>query len=230
MPDTRSRARASSPSPPVNPASPPNGSATTSVHVPNDRPRASSPVRSPLYHPRYAPTGQAALSSIAIQSILLGVLLGTSLSLTLSLLLLTTSTLWRVPFFLALCALFHFLEFYSTARWNSAQADKTSFLIVANGAAQGIAYVVALIEVLVREVGRARGWWDGMWEWLAWAGSGWAVALGLVLVVVGQGARSMAMREAGASFNHLGRLDVVGGCVGEGESANGVGSAVSQEE
>lgn len=206
MSEPRSRIPPSSttPFPPLNPSAPLNGSANAIDHEQTP----SSPIRSPLYHPRYAPTGQAALSSIALQSLFLGVLLGTSLVLSIYHALFSTSTsssLWRVPLFVAICGLFHFLEFYSTAQWNSAQADRTSFLIVANGVAQGVAYAVALMEVGARELGRSKGWWEGSGTWLGLVGPGWAVAVGMLLVVVGQGARSLAMREAGASFNHLGR-------------------------
>lgn len=80
-------------------------------------------------------------------------------------------------------------------------ADRNSFLLFGNGVAQFLAYLAALLEVGVREwVGWGRGGVSGI-------GDGWLVGLGLVLVVVGQGARSMAMREAGTNFNHLGELD-----------------------
>lgn len=223
MPQTRSRLSAStSPSPEHHSANANttlhvNGSATgtsptQSTSTTSSSP-ARSPARSPLYSPRHAPDGPVSLTSIALQSLSLGALLALSLSLSLQLLL-AQHPLWRVPLFVAVCALFHFLEFWCTARWNSAVADRTSFLIVANGVAQGSAYLVALLEVGVREVGRRRGWWLG-WSWFeSWGAegvlpsvsTGWVVGMGLALIVLGQTARSMAMREAGASFNHLGEF------------------------
>lgn len=107
------------------------------------------------------------------------------------------------------------MEFYATARWNAGMADRNSFLIIGNGVAQPAAYVVAVVEVLVREVlGGWFGWrWGGKERLGAWvdgrlpaglSSGGLCLAMGLLLVVVGQLARSMAMREAGRSFNHLG--------------------------
>jgi protein-S-isoprenylcysteine O-methyltransferase len=208
MPETRSRARDLSPATSNNqhaPTSTQNGSATHHPPPSPLSPPSTSPQRSPLYHPRYAPGGPASLVSIGVQSLCLGSLLGICLSLIAYTTLVSPTPLFRVPLFLAICTVFHFLEFHSTARWNSALADKSSFLIVSNGVAQGVAYAVALVEAGVREVGWRRSWW-GFAEGRAWmvGEQAWVLVSGLLLVGVGQGARSLAMREAGTSFNHLG--------------------------
>jgi protein-S-isoprenylcysteine O-methyltransferase len=183
-----------------------NGSANQPTGF--DNRRSTSPSNtSPLYHPRYAPSGPSALTSIAAQSLGLGIVLSYSFSTALSLFL-ASNALWRLPFFIGVCTIFHFLEFWCTARWNSGVADRTSFLIVGNGLAQAAAYVVALIEVGVKLALCHYGWAKSATCLGLNVNStfeGLSVIAGLVLIVVGQLSRSMAMMEAGTSFNHLGR-------------------------
>ncbi|ETN39558.1 uncharacterized protein HMPREF1541_05784 [Cyphellophora europaea CBS 101466] len=204
MPQTRSRSRSKAADTRADhddgPEHRANGSTTRRSRSPSS---SSSPVRSPLYHPRYAPTGPAALTSIALQALFLGAVLSGALLFSLQLAF-SRNPLWRLPFFVATCTLFHFLEFWCTARWNPAMADRSSFLIVGNGAAQGCAYLVALVEVAVRELVKGKGWWSGKWEGVfIIVPNGTVTVIGMGLIVLGQMARSMAMREAGASFNHL---------------------------
>jgi hypothetical protein len=95
-------------------------------------------------------------------------------------------------------------------------ADRNSFLIVGNGIAQPCAYAVAVGEVLIREWlfwGPGRDGGKGVSQWVDGrtglpGGTTRVLFLvgGLVMIIVGQAARSMAMREAGASFNHLGEF------------------------
>jgi protein-S-isoprenylcysteine O-methyltransferase len=187
-----------------------NGSANQSTSSHNRR-SASPTDASPLYHPRYATSGPSALTSIAAQSLGLGMVLSYSFSTALQLFL-TSSALWRLPFFIGVCTVFHFLEFWCTARWNSALADRTSFLIVGNGLAQTAAYAVALLEVGVKMALCHYGWMRNATclgiENHRTLGSV-SVCTGFFLIAVGQLSRSMAMMEAGTSFNHLGEWSFI---------------------
>ncbi|EHK96988.1 putative protein-S-isoprenylcysteine O-methyltransferase [Glarea lozoyensis 74030] len=63
------------------------------------------------------------LAGIALRAFLLGGTFFSSTALTLYLSTQSSSPLWRLPFFLASLSLFHFLEFYSTAFANPANAE-----------------------------------------------------------------------------------------------------------
>ena len=125
-------------------------------------------------------------------------LLGLSLSLTSTFATYLASQrlpVWRAPFFISLLSLFHFLEYYMTARYNTPQATIHAFLLASNGAAYNIAHASALIECLV-------------WNWLlryrestgqvfviqgkASLIGRYTLMVGFVLVVIGQITRSLA--------------------------------------
>lgn len=92
----------------------------------------------------------------------------------------------RTALFVCFVALFHYLEFLVTAIYNSAETDDDSFIL--SDSDLHMIYAAALSEtVLLR-------WLCPLYTVLFW--------LGLVLIVVGQTARTMAMRTAGVSFNH----------------------------
>ena len=81
-----------------------------------------------------------------------------------------------------------------TALYNTPLAKPESFLLTQNGAAYNAANMLALLEtVVVHWSGLGLGYW--------WS-SGFLIALGLGIMVVGQSARSVAMAHAGTSFNH----------------------------
>lgn len=142
------------------------------------------------------PGGARSLSGIALRAFCLGAAAAAALLATVLALLLTDSPLWRAAFFLLTLAAFHFLEFWVTARRNTPVATTDSFLLTANWPAYAIAHAAAFAEcILVGVLFPTRGW--GL------AGTGRVcLALGLVLVVLGQAVRSAAMLHAGASFNH----------------------------
>ncbi|CAI4217913.1 unnamed protein product [Parascedosporium putredinis] len=100
-------------------------------------------------------------------------------------------------FFWGTLSLFHFLEFWTTAAYNTPVADVSSFLLTANWPAYPIAHTAASLECLLTNY---------FWPDRAWAplGTGPAlVALGIVLVVGGQAIRAGAMIQCGESFNHI---------------------------
>ena len=171
----------------------------------------SPPIRRPLntlVGPAYLPGGSRSLSGISFRSFILGTILGTSLAMTI-LLLYLQDYLWRAPFFLAALALFHYLEFDMTARYNPPDAKISSFLLSANGTAYNTAHSLAMVELLFRG-----------WLWSAFRPScvdlpfsvpitfpttpGWiSVMVGLTMMTMGQFIRSAAMATAGTNFNHL---------------------------
>jgi protein-S-isoprenylcysteine O-methyltransferase len=160
------------------------------VHSPIAQWAAESPDRP------YFPGQPKSLAGIAIRAFALGSALTLGVLLTVLTLACTTSPLWRLPFFLAALSAFHFLEFWTTAAYNTPQAGVDAFLLSANGPGYVIAHSAASLECLVTNI--------------AFPGRSWAPLhigpllplLGLVLVVAGQVVRSAAMKTAGQSFNH----------------------------
>lgn len=144
----------------------------------------------------YFPGQPKSLEGIAIRSFCLGLGLALSVVSMASILLFTSSPLWRVPFFFSALATFHFLEFWTTARYNTPVANIDSFLLTANWPAYAIAHVSASVECLLTNIlfpNRA---------WAPFYSGHILLLLGIILVIVGQAARSAAMVQAGQSFNH----------------------------
>ncbi|KAH6625043.1 Isoprenylcysteine carboxyl methyltransferase family-domain-containing protein [Chaetomium sp. MPI-SDFR-AT-0129] len=149
-------------------------------------------------HP-YLPSQPKSLRGIALRAFALGITLSLSLLTTLLLLTLTNSPLWRLPFFLTALSLFHFLEFYTTATYNTRAAAVSSFLLTSNWPAYAIAHTTALLECLATNL-----LWPNT-SWIPFAGhtgTRFLVTVGLTLVIAGQGVRSAAMVHAAQSFNH----------------------------
>ncbi|KAI9659340.1 MAG: hypothetical protein M1821_001598 [Bathelium mastoideum] len=113
---------------------------------------------------------------------------------------------WRVPTFLAVLATFHFLEFWTTARYNTPRADASSFLLFNNGAGYFLAQVCAFGETcavagLANIPSRAVAGSVGVpYTYLH---TRIVVTLGFVLVVLGQVVRSTAMAHLGTNFHHI---------------------------
>lgn len=129
--------------------------------------------------------------------------LSASTILCLSLLVLTPSPAWRLPFFTAALATFHFLEFYITARYNVPAATVGSFLLTANWPSYAIAHTVALVEcALVSFLWPTRDWAGWVTAGLVPGAGRFLLTLGLLLVLVGQTIRTVAMIQCGMSFNH----------------------------
>lgn len=133
-------------------------------------------------------------SGISLRAFLVGQTLASSLLLAYYARFERDSRLWRPPFFLSILSLFHFLEFWTTARYNLPNANVSAFLLFDNGLAYQIAHGTALVEATVTSV-----WFPG---WQARFSPGWLQGLGVGLIVVGQVFRSLAMGTAGTNFNH----------------------------
>lgn len=183
----------STPSPKANsPTSP--ASATSSPSSP------ASPADQPSAEKQLYPGNPRSLSGIALRSFLLG----TTLTLSLTLLLLGTAVsptpLWRLPFFFASLSTFHFLEFWSTARFNTPAANVDAFLLTANWPAYAIAHASATLECLVTSLFFP----DRSWA-PAFLGNTTplVITLGLIMVGIGQFVRTTAMVQCGESFNHI---------------------------
>ncbi|KAI4158483.1 MAG: hypothetical protein LQ342_007369 [Letrouitia transgressa] len=173
----------------------------------HDSANGHTPLPSPSRSKATPPTTKPLpLASISFRAFALGLTLGVSLTATF-LLSYLTSPLWRAPFFLATLSLFHFLEYYTTARCNPAAATISAFLLSQNGYGYNIAHSLAFLECLGRHwvLSAWPGWTllTPMW-WmlptqlqLPWLG------LGAALMVLGQATRTMAMVHAGRNFNHL---------------------------
>jgi protein-S-isoprenylcysteine O-methyltransferase len=137
------------------------------------------------------------LEGIALRSFCLGITLTLSVVVVFSTLLFTSSPLWRVPFFFAALSTFHFLEFWTTAKYNTKEAKIESFLLTSNWPMYFIAHCSATVECLFTK--------------LLWPNRSWAplytgpilLLIGLILVFVGQFVRATAMVQAGPSFNHI---------------------------
>ncbi|WEW57867.1 farnesyl cysteine-carboxyl methyltransferase [Emydomyces testavorans] len=152
-----------------------------------------------IVEPPYLPGGEKSLSGISIRSFLLGQAAGICVGLTL-LLYTSASPLWRVPFFIASLALFHFLEYYITARYNTFFATITAFLLTQNGAAYNIAHGSAIAECLLAHLFLPNEYFA--WTAAIFGGIKYQVLLGLLMMTVGQIVRSWAMMQAGVSFTH----------------------------
>ncbi|KAE8348925.1 Isoprenylcysteine carboxyl methyltransferase family-domain-containing protein [Aspergillus coremiiformis] len=150
--------------------------------------------------PSNYPGGKKSLSGVSLRAFLIGMTFGLSASLTIVLRVLDTTTLWRIPFFLASLALFHFLEYYITAAYNTRHANISAFLLSSNGWAYNIAHTAAAVECLLAQL-----FWPTA-SYLNWGqsvpGLKIQVVLGLVLMIIGQVVRTLAMAQAGSNFNH----------------------------
>ncbi|KAF4762434.1 hypothetical protein HAV15_007424 [Penicillium sp. str.  len=134
------------------------------------------------------PDGKMSLAGISLRAMLLGTSLGLSASLSLFLSTVYQTPLWRVPFFIASLSLFHFLEFYVTAQYNTRYATVSAFLLSSNGWAYNIAHGSAMVECLVSHI--------------FWPRADCCGAVGFVLLLIGQVIRTLAMAQAASNFNH----------------------------
>jgi protein-S-isoprenylcysteine O-methyltransferase len=158
--------------------------------------------------PDFMPNGRKSLCSISIHAFGLGISLGMCLMLTAQLAYLQ-HYLWRIPFFISTLSIFHYLEFDMTARYNPPDAKVSSFLLLTNGRAYNIAHSTAILETVIRYwiSSSTRLNWslipEAMQSILKELPFSPSVVLGFGLILLGQGFRSVAMKQAGTSFNHI---------------------------
>lgn len=143
--------------------------------------------------PSLLPDGKRSLSSIGLQAFSLGFafaatsIIGTQAAY-------DGRPTWRLFAFLASLSLFHFLEYWTTATYNATEARASSFLLFSNGAQYNTAQGLALLEILVSTFFFP--------QWQARYANFITIIVGLFLVLLGQGARTLAMATAGTNFNH----------------------------
>jgi protein-S-isoprenylcysteine O-methyltransferase len=158
-----------------------------------DSPRYISKTKAVPDDPTLAPGESRSLSSIGLQAFGLGFMLAFCMSLT-TLLLFIEDSLWRLPAFISCLSLFHFLEYWTTAHFNTSEARATSFLLYSNGVAYNAAHSLATVEIIVSS------FFNRYQNLFA---NRYTIALGLLLVTIGQIVRTVAMAQAGTNFNHL---------------------------
>ena len=144
------------------------------------------------FDPSLQPNGSRSLSSIGAQAFWLGFTLALCLFST-PWLVMNAYAIWRLPAFFACLSLFHFLEYYTTARWNVPTARASSFLLFSNGRAYNMAHTLATVEIIFSNF---------LPTYRQKLVHPYTIAAGLVLVFFGQVVRSIAMAQAGTNFNH----------------------------
>ncbi|EGS17605.1 uncharacterized protein CTHT_0069440 [Thermochaetoides thermophila DSM 1495] len=144
------------------------------------------------------------LAGIAGRSFMLGSTFTLGLLLTFYLSFVLSSPIWRLAFFLTTLSTFHYLEFLTTAAYNTRAADTSSFLLTANWPAYAIAHTVAFLECFLAHFFLLPSSWGISFFLTPYhvLTSPFVVFLGLLLVIMGQAIRSLAMIHAGPSFNH----------------------------
>jgi protein-S-isoprenylcysteine O-methyltransferase len=107
------------------------------------------------------------------------------------------ASLWKVSeyrqltLYFAALAFFHFLEFYVTAKYNPAKLSMDSFLLN-NGRSYALSHAFAIVEASVEQ-----------WLWPGLSQYHIVSTVGIVLVIVGQLFRTLAMIHAASNFSHV---------------------------
>jgi len=160
----------------------------------NNNNAAATESRAPLVDPTIYPGNSRSISAIALHALCLGIVLA-SCSISTVLLAGNSYRIWRITEFIATLSLFHFLEFWTTARYNTHNAKVSSYLLTSNGWTYLSAHVAAVAEIVVTSF---------FFPDLQDAYSNiFTITAGAVLVIMGQVIRSTAMVQAGVSFNHI---------------------------
>ncbi|KAG5365529.1 Protein-S-isoprenylcysteine O-methyltransferase [Yarrowia sp. C11] len=100
---------------------------------------------------------------------------------------------YQLPLYLASLALFHFLEYYITARYNTPKVSYESYLF-RNGTAYHVAHVVSLAESLLEYYFFPNLQNHTQVRVIS--------ACGIAVMIVGQLARSLAMIHGATNFSH----------------------------
>jgi protein-S-isoprenylcysteine O-methyltransferase len=149
--------------------------------------------KGPDHLPRaFYPGGDRSLSGVALRAFCLGAgaVFGFMMA---ALLVFNGSQMWGPFLFLGTLGVFHFLEFWITAEYNTSGAFISSFLLT-NGSRYRQAHTFAFTEAVITPY-----LFPG---WHARLNQPYLIALGILMIVVGQVVRSLAMAQAGTNFNH----------------------------
>lgn len=158
-----------------------------------EKPDTMSQKSSKAIGEEFFPHGKRSLSGIAMRAFCLGAAFVLGLGLTI-LLAYHGSRLWRPFLFLSTLSVFHFLEFYTTAAYNTPVTNVASFLLI-NGDQYQQANSMAFLETFITSYFFS--------NWQARFHSPLVIALGIVMIAIGQFVRSIAMAQAGTNFNHI---------------------------
>ncbi|KZZ88708.1 hypothetical protein AAP_04806 [Ascosphaera apis ARSEF 7405] len=145
------------------------------------------------------PGGDKSLSGISLRAFLLGQTCALGIFTSICLAYPLHSSLWRAPTFISCLALFHFLEFFITARYNPPAVSIASFLLD-NGSEYTIAHLSAMLECLISRLLFGETYFST--TSLLFGGVYMQTSIGVLLIIIGQLARSKAMVDAGTNFNH----------------------------
>lgn len=201
----KSLPQASAPGSPIQRRNPWTPQTEHAYHDANDDINNHVTVPPPLPHPPPSPpvsrpSDTTFRAGISLRAFLLGAAFGISFPLIVLSLVSYDSPFWRLPFFLLTLSLFHFLEYYITARFNPAAASISAFLLSQNGSAYNVAHTLALFECALHCYFWPPHGERGLLQSLHHSGN---LVLGLALIIIGQTTRTMAMAHAGTNFNHL---------------------------
>lgn len=150
---------------------------------------------------QYHPGQPRSLAGIAVRAFCLGGAFAAGTASALAIAVYTSSPLWRLPFLLAALSASHFLEFWTQARYNTRVASTTLFLLTGNGPGYFVAHGAAALECVL--AGDALPPGLSFRAWLPRAAGDLLALSGLLAVAAGQVVRSVAMAQAGRSFNHV---------------------------
>ncbi|ODQ81828.1 hypothetical protein BABINDRAFT_160060 [Babjeviella inositovora NRRL Y-12698] len=127
------------------------------------------------------------LDEVSLTAAILGLVCGVSITL------LPYFRFKTLNLYLGFLAVFHFLEYYVTARYNADKVVADSFLLYSNGLAYTAAHACALAEAMIEH------YFFPQFK----ISHPYVTTIGFVLVVAGQVLRYQAMATAGRSFSHL---------------------------
>lgn len=186
-----------------------NHATTTNNHTAHNPPSPNPPTNGRPYNPpptpaekpldpSFLPNGSMSLSGIATRAFGLGLVLGLSCMTTIYMLAIHQTPLWRIPFFVSSLCIFHFLEFWVTAQYNTKYAEVSSFLLTSNGAAYNIAHGSAMLECIVSHY-----LFGSSTSTIIRTISSILLLFGILCMAIGQIVRTLAMATAGSNFNHI---------------------------
>lgn len=158
-------------------------------------PRRGPDAEPELFDARQAKSGSTRIGNqnnklvpkVVATSCILGLVIGTGATLAAC----GPWTAWQIPLFVSCLALFHFLEYFVTAKYNPDQVSYDSFLFN-NGWQYNAAQALALCEAAIE----ARIWPETL-------RSTSISVIGFSIAAGGQILRTMAMIHAASNFNHI---------------------------
>lgn len=138
----------------------------------------------------YANITQNSPALISATSFILGIILGLFLGL------LSVLHFKSINIYIIALALFHFLEYFITAKYNPGKVHSDSFLLFSNGREYIGAHSFSIVECLIEYL-----FFPNMKSFHGF--HFYIISIGLMLAVLGQYIRTVAMYTAAQSFSHI---------------------------